>query len=89
MNSLVVNYQKSLEKRLNEIMNIYKKLDELGISEDVCSNIKKFKQIANNFVKNGESQSGKIILIEVQRTLHYILSIQNHIESTVRLSIMK
>lgn len=77
---------KSLENRLNEIKNIYKKLNELGISEDVCSNIKTFKKIANEFVKNGESQSGKIVLIEIQRILYYILSIQKHVESTVKLS---
>lgn len=77
---------KSLENRLNEIKNIYKKLNELGISEDVCSNIKTFKKIANDFVKNGESQSGKIVLIEIQRILYYILSKQKHVESTVKLS---
>lgn len=79
---------KSITERLNEIINIYKKLDELGINEKVCINIKKFKDIVNNFVKNGESQSGKIVLIEIQRKLHYKLSIQDHVESTVSLLVI-
>lgn len=74
---------KSMEDRLSEIKTIYSKLIELGLSDKNCSNLKEFKIICNDFVKNGVSASGKIKLNEVSRVLIYVLSLQPHITSNV------
>lgn len=74
---------KTLETRLNEIKTIYSKLNELGISESVCKNIKDFKIKANLFVKDGESDSGKIKLFEIDKDLLYIFTINPNIASSV------
>ena len=74
---------KSLEERLEEMKQIYVKLNDLGITEQTCCGISKFKVFANDFVKNGISYSGSIKLQEINRKLVYILSTQKHIVSNV------
>lgn len=75
---------KSQNQRLDEIIEIYKKLNELGLNIDICG-INEFKKIANEFVKNNISSSGKIKIPEIERELIYILSTQSHIISSVSL----
>ena len=82
------NMSKSVEERLEEVMVIYKKLKDLGIDEHTCQGITEFKKIANYFVKDGHSASGKIKLYEANRTLVYTLTMQPHIASNVVLKII-
>lgn len=76
---------KTISERIAEIKLIYEKLQNLGLNEEVCPGIKEFKGIANTFVKEGVSLSGKIKLQSIDRTLVYILSIRSHITSSVAL----
>jgi hypothetical protein len=76
---------KTISERISEIKLIYEKLQNLGIDGEVCPEIKNFKEIANTFVKDGISLSGKIKLQSIDRTLVYILSIRSHITSSVAL----
>jgi len=80
---------KTQNDRLCEVIGIYKKLTELGISEEVCPGISIFRKVANTFVKEGVSLSGKIKLTEIERELHYLLSKQAHIESSVMLKVIE
>lgn len=77
---------KPLQERLQEMITIYKKFEELGIDEHVCEGFKQFKEIANRFVKDGRSESGRIRLKEINRNLVYVLSIQPHVVSSVTLT---
>lgn len=76
---------KTLEKRLSEVICLYKHLSDLGLYDDICPAIKEFKMICNDFVKNSHGSSGKIRLHEIDRDLVYILSMQSHITSNVTL----
>lgn len=76
---------KDQRTRVQEAINIYKQLNDLGISEDVCSGIKDFKIVMNDFVKFGYNASGKIKLPEINRQLVYVLSVQPHIVSSASL----
>jgi len=76
---------KTINERITEITEIYQKLNSLGINETTCKNIKKFKEIANLFVKNAINQSGQIKLPEINKRLIYILSNKTHITSSVLL----
>ena len=78
---------KTLDERLKEMLLIYSKLKELGMSEHVCFGLADFKKIANTFVKEGYSVQGRIPLDEIQRTLVYHLSIVPHVVSSVNLLI--
>jgi len=75
---------KEFKERFEEIKEIYKKLNDLGLNIDI-NGIKEFKVIANDFVKNSISASGKIKIPEIGRELIYILSTQSHIVSYVSL----
>ena len=72
---------KTTSEKISEILEIYSKLQSLGLSEDVCPNISTFKKIANDFIKSDNSFSGKIKLQEINRELVYLLSIQPNIKS--------
>ena len=76
---------KDQNTRVQEAINLYKQLYDLGISEAVCPGVKDFKAILNDFVKNGQSLSGKIKLPEINRQIVYILTMQPHIISSVSL----
>ena len=76
---------KTIEVRLNEVMEIYHQIRELGLSEAVCPELKLFKIDANLFVKTGQSINGKIKLKEINRELIYTLSSQPHIISSATL----
>jgi len=75
--------EKTITARISEIKLIYEKLQNLGLDSEVCPGIKEFKEVANSFVKEGVSLSGKIKLPEIERTLVYTLTMQSHIDSNV------
>lgn len=75
--------QKSQQDRLQEVIKMYQRLKDMGVSCDLCPALSEFKIAANTFVKEGFSTTGKIKLPEVNRTLHYHFTMQPHIESTI------
>ena len=79
---------KSQTTRLQEVLAIYVRLKELGVSEDLCPALGEFKKIANTFVKDGVSCEGKVKLPEITRVLVYRLTMQAHLESTVMLQMI-
>ncbi len=72
---------KSASEKLKEIIDIFNKLKELGISDDLCKDLKNFRKISNDFIKSDTSFQGKIRLIEIDRELVYLLSVQPNIQS--------
>ena len=76
---------KTQEIRLKEVLEIYRKLKELGLSDEVCNDLKEFRRIANTFVKEGYSTQGKIPLPEIGRVLIYHFTMVPHLESSVNL----
>lgn len=75
---------KAIEVRIQEIQSIYYQLNELGLSKE-HEGVAQFQKIANEYVKNGTSASGKIPLHGLKRHIVYKLSMQPHILSTVTL----
>ena len=63
---------KTKEERLTEIIEVIKKLNNLGLN-DTIPGIKEFKTILKEFVQNGESSSGKIKLTTAKRIIIYSL----------------
>ena len=63
---------KTKEERLTEIIEVIKKLNNLGLN-DTIPGIKEFKTILKEFVQNGESCSGKIKLTTAKRIIIYSL----------------
>jgi hypothetical protein len=76
---------KNLQERLKEMLNIYEQLRDLGLDEQVCPSLTKFKKDANDFIKEGVSISGKVKMHEIDRDLVYVLSTQDHITSHAKL----
>ena len=73
---------KCFQDRYKEIVPVYSKLRELGIS-DQFTGITEFFGIANEFVKNGTASSGRISIPELDRVIIYKLSNKSHIRSEV------
>lgn len=80
---------KSITDRIEEVKLIYEKLTSLGLNTGICPDIQEFKDIANVFVKEGLSSSGKINLQDIDRELIYIFSNKSHIISSVILKYIK
>lgn len=76
---------KDQKVRLLEVMSLYQQLKDFGLEESVCEGIREFKGLANKFVKEGYSMSGKIYLREIKRDLIYVLSMQPHITCNITL----
>lgn len=75
---------KSSKEKISEIIEIYSKLNSLGLNEDICLGIGEFKKIANEFIKTNTNQknlNGKINIVEIDRELVYSLSIHPNIKS--------
>jgi len=54
--------QKDIQKRLSESIAIREKLIDLGITSDVDPLFEKFMKKMNSFIRDGISDSGKIVL---------------------------
>lgn len=72
---------KTLANRLHEIMDIYMRLNSLGIRDGVEA-IDEFKRIANEFVKTGESSQGELEVAGTKYVLCYELTNKKHRRST-------
>lgn len=64
---------KTREMRKEEIYIVKKKIEELGLSEQM-EGIKEFYKLFEEFKETGESRDGKIKLIGFKRILNYILT---------------
>jgi len=75
---------KDLPERLREMKEIYKKMEELGIHKRFeC--MKPFYEHVQEYIKDGNSVSGKIKILEIQRILYYNLTSSSGRESSVLL----
>ena len=75
---------KSLEKRLDEILVIRKKIRDLGLGTENVPAIKKVFERMSDFVKEGTTWSGSVFLSEVDRHIDVILSNRKPCEVTLR-----
>lgn len=74
--------------RINQIIKIKRKFNELGLSEE-HSGIKEFYIHCRDYVDNGNGKSGKIKLKGLKREIDYKLSITKHINCNVILKYNK
>ena len=75
---------KSSKEKIMEIIEIYSKLNSLGLNEEICLGVGEFKKIANEFIRtniNQQNLNGKIKLVEIDRELVYSLDIHPNIKS--------
>ncbi len=75
---------KTKSQRVAEIVKSWKKLRELGLSDDLPALIE-FKKVTNQFIEDGIAVTGKIPMPEWDRTLCYILTNHSIKESTIAL----
>jgi hypothetical protein len=76
--------EKTKYQRVSEIVKSWKKLRELGLSDDLPALIE-FKKVTNQFIEDGHPVTGKIPMPEWDRTLCYILTNHSKKESTIAL----
>ena len=76
--------EKTKYQRVAEIVKSWKKLRELGLSDDLPALIE-FKKVTNQFIEDGHPVTGKIPMPEWDRTLCYILTNHSKKESTIAL----
>lgn len=81
--------KKHINTRLAEMLEVYKILDKHNINEYSCFRIAEFKQLANDFVRNGTEVKGKIYIEELNRNLEYDLINSINIPSVVVLRAIK
>jgi hypothetical protein len=74
--------EKSLKDRLDEVINLYKQLQQLGLHSHI-EGIHSFQTLANEFVKSGVPQTGEIPLEGTKRILCYKLSNKKHVISDI------
>jgi hypothetical protein len=65
--------QKAINIRLSEMLEVYKVLDKHHINEYSCFRIAEFKQLANDFIRNGTEIQGVMYIEELNRDLEYNL----------------
>jgi hypothetical protein len=75
---------KDEEARKKEVDHLMGQFLELGISEDHPST-KAFQLITKGFIEHGWSASGILKFPEYSRDMHYVLSTQGHVTSTIML----
>lgn len=68
----MVRKEKTLEERVQEMVELYRQLQNLGIHRQF-EDIEEFYTAANHFIRNKQSASGKIRLPMMQRELQYEL----------------
>ena len=79
---------KTKEFRLNEITVIKSKLAELEL-DNRYAEIEELIRVMDNFVKTGESNSGKMVLTNSNKDICYILSNKEHINCQVNFVVRK
>ena len=75
---------KSLEKRLDEILVIRRKIRDLGLGTENVPAIAKVFSRMSEFVKEGTTWSGSVFLDEVDRYIDVMLSNRKPCEVTLR-----
>jgi hypothetical protein len=65
--------QKAINIRLSEMLEVYKVLDKHHINEYSCFRIAEFKQLANDFIRNGTEIQGVMYIEELNRDIEYNL----------------
>jgi hypothetical protein len=73
---------KTIKQRKSEMDVIFDKLTNLGITEEF-ENIKKFKEMAEDYIETGQSYSGRLKIKEIEYILFYLLSNNESIENSV------
>ena len=63
---------KSKSERLSEVVEVIKKIQGLGFTDDY-DGIEDFKQTLKDFVNDGESRQGKVKVIGTKRVIEYLL----------------
>ena len=71
-NKIKIKKLKSEEERVSEVIHVFKQLRDFGLSSN-DENIKKFREICNDYIKDGLSRSGKIKLLGFKRIIEYNL----------------
>jgi len=79
---------KSREDRVKEIVEMTKKLRNLGL-DNKLDEIKQFNNICRDYIDNGESIQGKIKIVQANRTLEYVLPRRKNNEIIVNLKYIK
>ena len=63
---------KSKSERLSEVLEIFKKIQGLGFTDDY-NGIEDFKNTLKDYVNDGEARQGKVKIIGTKRIIEYIL----------------
>lgn len=71
-NKIKIKKLKSKEERLAEVIHVFKQLRDFGLSSN-DENIKKFREICNDYIMDGSSRCGKIKLTGFKRIIEYNL----------------
>ena len=79
---------KTLTERVNEIKNIYTKLEELGLHKRFDS-MEPFYKDVQVYIKEGISIQNKLKIPEIERILYYKLVIKNNQACEVLLKFVK
>jgi hypothetical protein len=75
---------KTKSQRVAEIVKSWRKLRELGLTDELPALIE-FKKVTNQFIEDGIAVTGKIPMPEWDRTLCYMLTNHSIKESTIAL----
>ena len=65
--------EKTVGVRISEMRTLYEQLDVHGLT-DRFEGVQEFKKIANEFVRDGQSRSGKLRLEGLEHDLEYVLT---------------
>lgn len=68
-------------QRVNECLELCSKLRNLGVYD--LESMRPFRQAANEFVRNGTSSSGRLVVPEADRVCEYVLTTQPGRDSRV------
>ena len=76
---------KDIDKRTKEVLDINKKLKDLGITRMSCPDLQQFLDACNAFIREGSSQQGRTKLTGTKRILKFKLISSPETESTATL----
>lgn len=63
-----------IKKRTTEVVNIFKKLNELNLGINEFEEFDDFRKICNNFIRSGVSTKGEIKVVGTKRIICYDLN---------------